>query len=244
MNNFKRDDNNMIKIVICDDEDIYIQKAKEIVKNIANTEICKYSCEEKLISDINNNLIRADIYIIDIEMPKVSGMEIARIIKEKYENSVVIFLTNYDKYVFDAFEVSAFRYIQKSKMNEKLRKAIEDAIVHIEKINKNIYITLGGTRTPNRRIKLNSIISIEKVNKYAEFHINDGSLIRDRDTLSNVYEKLNFSFVEIRKGVIVNIEHIKLFDRQRLVMDDGSVQYISRDKLKFVKEKIMKFWGE
>ena len=60
-----------------------------------------------------------DLFILDIEMPNLDGMELAKVIKEHIKNPVIIFLTSYTDYVYNAFEVEAFRFIPKENMKDK-----------------------------------------------------------------------------------------------------------------------------
>ena len=142
-----------MKIVICDDEKIYVDKVYDIVKKYCeNDEISCYENAEQLLNDIENSTYNNDIYILDIEIDNVNGLDIAKAIREKDTSALIIFLTNYDKYVYDAFEVKTFRYI-------------------------------------------------------------------------------------------INLKNIKYLDGLRIVMENDVDCYISRDRLKEVKDKITNFWG-
>lgn len=89
-----------MKIVICDDEKIYVDKVYDIVKKYCeNDEISYYENAEQLLNDIENSTYNNDIYILDIEIDNVNGLDIAKAIREKDTSALIIFLTNYDKYV-------------------------------------------------------------------------------------------------------------------------------------------------
>ena len=103
----------MIKVAICDDEKEYIDKISKIVSDIEDVKIYTYDSGYKIL----NILEEFDIFILDIEMPGISGMNLAHIIREKRKEAIIIFLTNYDSYVFDGYEVGAFRYLSKVRMD-------------------------------------------------------------------------------------------------------------------------------
>lgn len=233
-----------MKIVICDDEKIYVDKVYEKVKVYCNDdEVSCYENADMLLNDIENNAINSDIYIMDIEMDNINGLDIAKKIREKDTSALIIFLTNYDKYVYDAFEVKTFRYIPKERIDEKLPQAIKDAVVRIKERNsKNIYVGVSGRVI--RRIELDEIVFIEKYQKNIIFNLLDKSTVRERTTLKNIYTELDSDkFIFINKGIIINLKNIKYLDGLRIVMENDVECYISRDRLKEVKDKITNFWG-
>ena len=67
-------------------------------------------------------------------MPHMNGMELAATIRTYLPGALIIFITAYTKYALDAFELSAFRYIDKEMLPEKLPTAIRDAfrILHMQ----------------------------------------------------------------------------------------------------------------
>lgn len=233
-----------MKIVICDDEKIYVDKVYEKVKVYCDDDaVSCYENADKLLNDIENNAINSDIYIMDIEMDNINGLDIAKKIREKDTSALIIFLTNYDKYVYDAFEVKTFRYIPKERIDEKLPQAIKDAVVRIKERNsKNIYVGVSGRVI--RRIELDEIVFIEKYQKNIIFNLLDNSTVRERTTLKNIYAELDSDkFIFINKGIIINLKNIKYLDGLRIVMENDVECYISRDRLKEVKDKITNFWG-
>lgn len=85
-----------MKIVICDDEKIYVDKVYDIVKKYCeNDEISCYENAKQLLNDIENSTYNNDIYILDIEIDNVNGLDIAKKIREKDTSAIIIFLTNY-----------------------------------------------------------------------------------------------------------------------------------------------------
>ena len=101
-----------MKIVICDDEKIFVDKTYDIVKKYCeDDEISCYEDAEQLLNDIENSTYNNDIYILDIEIDNINGLDIAKKIREKDTSALIIFLTNYDKYVYDADNKVYKRYV-------------------------------------------------------------------------------------------------------------------------------------
>ena len=206
-----------MKIVICDDEKIYVDKVYDIVKKYCeNDEISYYENAEQLLNDIENSTYNNDIYILDIEIDNVNGLDIAKAIREKDTSALIIFLTNYDKYVYDAFEVKTFRYIPKDVIEEKLPQAVKDAVVRIKERNsKNIYVGVSGRVI--RRIELDEIVFIEKYQKNIIFNLLDKSVILGNpDYVFHVIQLSNFNRIIFALGMkLINIT-IYLIARRKI----------------------------
>lgn len=233
----------MIKIIICEDEAIYVNRTQEIINGILNTEVICFDRGESLFKHIKDDNFSADIYIIDIELPGINGLETASKIRQADKYAIIIFLTNHDRYVFDSFEVRAFRYIRKDNMESTLVPAIKAAIQQLEAQNRYKYIIVKTKDSGILRIELDDIISIEKAGKLIEFRLKNGTLIKDSHTLKDFMNEIkNECFVIAQKGVIVNVLNIINFNGSKLTMADNSVQYVSRNNMKTVKLAIARAW--
>lgn len=233
----------MIKIIICEDEAIYVNRTQEIINGILNTEVICFDSGESLLEHIKDDNFSADIYIIDIELPGINGLETASKIRKADKYAIIIFLTSHDRYVFDSFEVRAFRYILKDNIESTLVPAIKAAIQQLEAQNRYKYITIKTKDSGILRIELDDIISIEKAGKLIEFRLKNGTLIKDNRTLKDFMNEIkNECFVIAQKGVIVNVLNIINFNGSKLTMADNSVQYVSRNNMKTVKLAIARAW--
>lgn len=133
-----------MNIIILDDEEIVLNATR-------------YECEK--YDDINvvgtfNNPIDAlefisknnvDCALLDVEMPGINGIELAKRINLLNCNILIIFITGYDSYALEAFEEFAIGYLVKPLNNEKLKLLLERAISLTKKSNeKKIKITTFG----------------------------------------------------------------------------------------------------
>lgn len=113
----------MIQIAICDDSDVTLQHLNQAVTTILQSnqevaDITLYSNSENLSYDIKEGHF-FDLILTDIEMPHINGMELAATIRTHLPGALIIFITAYTKYALDAFELSAFRYIDKEMIPGK-----------------------------------------------------------------------------------------------------------------------------
>ena len=99
-----------MKIAVCEDE-IEVQKmlAESIQKVCPNAEILCYLSSEALLEADE----QIDILFLDIQMPGKNGMETARALRKRGMDTILIFVTAIEEYVFQAFDVGAFHYLVK-----------------------------------------------------------------------------------------------------------------------------------
>lgn len=197
---------------------------------------------EKLLDYVSLNENSIDIFILDIELPEKNGLEAARKIRNFNRDAVIIFLTNYESFVFDSFEVNTFRFIPKARLEKQFIKAMNDAIGEISRQNNYINVKAVGTNE-TIRIDVKNILSLEKRNKTVEIFLDNGTVVKSRITLKQLLDTAKSDcLITAQKGVVVNVNHIIKIDSDKLTMTDNSVQYVSRNNIKNVKQAIARCW--
>ena len=180
-----------MRIAVCDDDRAIREELFRLIqKQVPEVDIMEYQSGEELINTRGN----FNIYFLDIEMGEVSGMDIARSIREQEENgrqrSIIIFVTGYREYMEAAFDVNAFHYLIKpidtEKFSEVFKRAWKEAAVFYEQEKKYIIVKSSGTQ---QKILLKNIYYIESGNKKVIFHTTNGTL--------EVYGKME----ELEKGL-------------------------------------------
>jgi DNA-binding LytR/AlgR family response regulator len=112
-----------LKCVLLDDELPGLTYLKMLCEQMPEVEVVKtFNDPEKFLASITN--LEFDVCILDIEMPKVNGMQIAQLLKGK----VVIFVTAYKQYAADAFDLDATDFVAKPVTRERLETAIKKAV--------------------------------------------------------------------------------------------------------------------
>lgn len=134
----------MLKIAVLDDQEVYLNKIEEITKTAMivqgiSYELLKYTRAEEFLYDLGED-DKCDIYLIDVELQTISGLEVARKIREKYYDSVIIYVTNYVEYAVEGYEVNAYRYIPKKCWKKNYRKHLQQSMA-ILKIERKTFIS-------------------------------------------------------------------------------------------------------
>ena len=114
----------MIRIAIVDDEQIILNSIHKKIQDILNElniefEIQDFTSGKTALKEITEKVF--DIIFLDIDMPDVSGMTIAKKIRIQEENLEIVFITNKDELVYDAIKVVPFRFIRKSRFDEEIQ---------------------------------------------------------------------------------------------------------------------------
>lgn len=236
----------MVRVAICDDEKKIVMLHEEIIENVLKSygsgfEILTYMHSDNLLYDIIEDGFFYDLLLLDIEMPEVTGMEIAEKIRPYLPNIKIIFITSHVEYAIDAFELSIFRYVPKDDINKRLPAAIKDAVRLIELEDGKVYIIQTNSRF--EKIPYKAIYYIERDGKNANITTASG-VSKVRKSLQQVYEELaSEEFIFIDRGCIVNIIYIMQVKEGMAVLKNGTVLPISRSHLREVKEQINVYWG-
>ena len=123
----------MLRIAVCDDETAMAENNRTTLETVLKElgvagEITVYTDSRNLLYDIAEDGFHYDLLLSDIEMPNISGMELAERIKPFLPDIRIIFITSHIEYAIDAFELSIFRYVPKSDTEKRLPAAIKDAV--------------------------------------------------------------------------------------------------------------------
>lgn len=233
----------MIRIAICDDDISSADSAYEIINNFHNKDLyidVFYSSNEFLSSHESYN-----IYLLDIEMEDKNGIEIASIIRKNSNDAVIIFITNYEQYVFDVFEVLPFRFIRKPVHSETLLKCITDAVRHIKEFGQIFFFQMGHKKY---QLNYNEIIYFESCGRKVLIHTSNETY-EIYDKISNISSKTDSQiFCQIHASFIVNMNCIRSIRKTEILLNSNITLPISRryhdnvkySHLSFIERQCMK----
>lgn len=220
-----------MKIAVCDDDrPIRKELIRLIQRQATDADITEYQSGEALIcagADF-------DIYFLDIEMDSVSGMELARHIREQEENSrkrsLIIFVTGYREYMEEAFDVNAFHYLVKpldeEKFAEVFERAWKEASAFYEQEKRYIMVKSFGTQ---QRLLLKNIYYIESHNKKVIIHTTDKTL-EVYGKMEELENRLGSTFYRCHRCYLVNMEKISAYSADNIQVKNGDNLLLARTK--------------
>ena len=203
----------MITVSICEDESYFVSELKKMLD-----EYCSLREIHVSISTFSN------------------GMEVIRHLRDLGSDSQVIFITAFQKYVFQAFDLDAVHYILKPVSEEKLFSAMDKAIKRVAaNRGKTLLITSGTTAS---RVPLKDILYCEAMNHQITVHTLTEQ-VQFFGTLDAIEEKLDERFFRCHRSYIVNMDHV--IDKQpgSAIMEGGDHILISRRKQQEFTQKLL-----
>ena len=233
---------NTINCVIVDDEPVARNVLETFVAKIPNLELVK-SCKNAMEAFEVANQQKIDIFFLDINMPDISGLSLAKLINQKAK---IIFTTAYREYAVDGFNLKAVDYLLKpisfDRFLQSIHKYFEgvsfiDSEIKIEKsVLKNDFIFV---RSDRKMIKINfdEIQYVESLSDYIKIHSADKT-ITTRETIGNIETKLPAkNFLRIHRSYIVNLKKMNSYTNEFVEIGKNAIP-ISRTYNENVLKKL------
>ena len=214
----------MIKFIICEDNLDTLERTSQTVTK----SMMKYDIEYKVykfpkynneLSKLINETGDVKIYILDVELPGISGLEIASEIREDDDDSIIIFATAHPDYRDDIFysRLSAIDYIPKQQLyQERLQNTIEYVIDKKYK-NKSISIISKHNHCKILYKEINYIEKCQMQNKCI-IHLVDGETKEVITSITKMKEQLGNTFFQTHKSCLVNLKNIKNIDYSNCII--------------------------
>jgi DNA-binding LytR/AlgR family response regulator len=230
-------------IGICDDCIEQVELLESFLKNCGKQGgfyVIHASEPENFLETLKTN--RPDLVFLDVDMDGMNGIELGEKIRELYENTILIYITGYEKYAFAAFQLRAFHYLLKPVTMEQFRQVLSEALANIQKADavkteKTFSVRNKGEmhNMPYRDIcyfeKIGHQIKIHALSHEVYYYDNFSSLLAELDS---------DAFVQCHQGYIANVDKIRAF-RDKTLYLDGNVQLpVSRGFAEQVKEVLEK----
>ncbi|TFJ76090.1 LytR/AlgR family response regulator transcription factor [Carnobacterium maltaromaticum] len=195
----------MIKVAICDDIPQMAHAVEELLvqydQKLFDSNIFYYP--KKLLKDMEST--EFDLFILDIEFPETTGIDLAKNIRQKNANVPIIFLTNYREYMEEVFKVQTFDYIIKP-VTKKILFPVLDQVVNYLGVtdakftfsyNKIVY-----------SLNLSDIVYFEKNRRQVTVYTSTRSYVANMSN-NEIITQVSDNFVQIHTSFIINMKHIK-----------------------------------
>lgn len=228
-----------MKICICDDELNILDYIKNILMNVKDQSIIiSFSNVDELQNEIKENDI--DILFMDIKINDINGIDFINQNKKYLKNTKLIYITGYDEYIEDTFVTDPIYVLRKPLNEDKIVNAYKKAIDKIK--SEDVYI-LFKTAKETIRMKLNDILYIESKGRIIDIHtINGVKSIYYK--LSDIEKEGSNQLERIHKSFLVNLNKIKIYKYNKLLLENEVELMISRTYQKSCKAKILSFMEE
>lgn len=242
----------MLKIALCDDNELQLDILQDLLSDYNSVspyriDVSAFSSGNELLSAIRQNG-RYDIYILDIMMPEMDGMELAKHLREDDEIGKIVFLTAESSFVYKAFSVSASGYLIKPVKAEELYELIRTLRMKIEK-EKPSFVLLNAD-TGDRRVEVRDILYVDMEDRIPVYHLADGTEVvgrarrcRFQDLVSELLQ--GYQFTLSSAGVAVNLSNVDSVsgDGSEIFLRGGRTLLCSRTMKENFRNRLSDFWN-
>ena len=230
-----------LKIAVCDDEQNQIEYITSIVVSWSaheghDCEIRTFASAEAFLFEYEENKVY-DILLLDIEMSKMNGIDLAKKVREGNTRVQIVFITGYPDFMSEGFEVAALHYLMKPVKKEKLFSVLDRAVENLGQKEKSLVLeTENGTM----RVNFSNIIMAE-----AQGHDTLLMLTTGKETakigINELEKQLDDSFVRSHRSYLVGLRHVTRITKTDVILDNSDLIPLSRRMYAEVNQKFIGF---
>ncbi len=218
----------MIKFAICDDEPMMVQEITNQLsqymheKHLTSYYVNSFSCGQSLLE----NGCNFDVIFLDIQMEQLNGMETAKMLRQRGNHSLLIFVTVLKECVFDAFEVEAFDYLVKPLDSGYFKRTMDRIIKSLQQREAKSIVVRRGTSC--EVILLAEIVYCEVQGRKIYIHQSDGKTIDYYDRLDDLEQRLDRRFFRCHRSYLVNLEYVRGCNAGQIMLLQSDIIPVSR----------------
>lgn len=208
----------MLTVAIVEDDDEFAATLDSYIRRYVNEthraiDIDRYHDGTQFLDSYQGQY---QIVLMDVVMPHMNGLEVAKHLRSRDRDVCLIFITNMVQYAIHGYEVDAIDYVLKPLDYDLFRIKFGKAVARVH-IDEKFTIPLpGGART----ISFSRIIYVESNKHYVHLHTTEGEF-RMRDTVRNLAPRfLNNGFAAIRASVLINMAYVTQVTAGDVVLGD------------------------
>lgn len=223
-----------MQIFLCDDEPEVVSYITKIVQAyMPHSMISAFTSGTHLLPALEKD--GCDLLLLDIDMPEMNGMEIAKCLTGLSQKPLLVFVTSHDELVYDSLLYHPFGFIRKAYLEQELEKILSDCKREIASREKHFHFR---SRNEEVRLRLSDIFYFESDGNYLKVFTKERGF-RFRDTLSAVENALTDSgFVRIHKGFLVNQKAVNILGAKEVALTGGIRLPIGKHYMETAKERL------
>lgn len=230
-----------MRIAICDDEEMYRVQLKSVLDKIlvnADYEIETFADGNRLEEAYSE--APYDLVFLDIEMPAVDGITLARRLRARSEKVFIVFLTGHVEYALEGYEVNALRYLTKPVDTDKLKEVIR-YVQDKQGSGRQIIVKEDGEQL---LIDIADVMYMESMNQNVRIVTTKGEHVI-RYNIGDFEQQLaGDGFFRIHRGYLVALAKVKKLAKSDVIMEDGTALPVSRSNIKPLKDALYAFVEE
>lgn len=226
-----------MKLFICDDEvQIRHDFEKMIQKLYPQSEIKAFCSGEELLSELEKE--PCDVLLLDIDMPGMDGMDVAKRLGEMEVKPLLVFVTSHDELVYDSFRYHPFGFVRKSYFEKEIEKVLRDCERELASHEAHFTFRANGREVC---LPLEEILYFEADGNYLKLYLATEEY-RLRSTIAAVENSLGTrGFIRVHKGFLVNQKAIRMLGTDELQLENGTTLPIGKTYGETAKKLFMRY---
>ncbi len=234
----------MVKIAICDDEPFMAQEIADHLSSYMEEKHLTSYCASSFSN--GRSLLESDcdfdLIFLDIQMEQPDGMETAKLLRQRENHSLLVFVTVLKECVFDAFEVEAYDYLIKPLDGNHFRRTMDRAIKAIEqRTAKSIMVQRGTSREV---IPLAQIVYCEVQGRKIYIHQSNGKIIDYYEKLDDFERRVDGRFFRCHRSYLVNLEYVRGSHAGQVTLSQGEQIPVSRLREQELTQALLRYMKE
>ena len=217
-----------MNVLICDDDRVFVLRLKASVEAIleekrAPAKVSVFSSAEEIGGE---TLANCDVAFLDVDFAgkEYNGLDIARQIRAKRNDAVIVFVTNFVEYAPEGYEVRAFRYLLKEELPRKLERCLDEVLLQLRTEKSDIKIQVEGEQIS---LPIRDLLYVESMGHTLSFHVLCKGYSPDRayacyGAIGKMEEALSGrGFLRCQKSYLVNMAHIRKLNSAQVLLSNG-----------------------
>ena len=234
-----------MRIAIVEDEQPFADEAASYIQQYGKEHNKEMQCQhyKSSTSFLSSYQPIWDLLLLDIEMPDMDGMELARKIREIDQNVILIFITKVAKYAMAGYEVAALDYVLKPVNYYAFSLKLRRVSGLIETKQKKHIVVQGNGFV--RRLPADTIRYIDAFGHTISYHTPQGIVSSTGSKSIRELEKelLPEGFFKCNQCYLVNMQYVQSVEKDSVVLKNGECLSISRNRKKPFMQALLGFWG-
>lgn len=239
-----------IHVALCDDETSYHDTTKQLLttyrqkSSSVSFTLSNFFSGKDLLNYIDENT-GFDIYILDIIMPDINGIQLGAALRERNDDGLIIYLTSSPDFAVESYNTEALHYLLKPINNSQFFQCMDKAIGRLKpRLTETITIKTPGSA---RIVPIHNILCAERVNRHIRYYLNDNTTIDSitiNDTFQNTISQLSASpdFLLVGSSFVVNLHYVTEITKSDMLLAGNRLIPIPRRSYKTVKTIWADYW--
>ncbi|MBO5088595.1 MAG: response regulator transcription factor [Lachnospiraceae bacterium] len=224
-----------MNIYICDDEPAILNLINETISSyVPDASVWTFTSGIELVERLQMN--SCDILFLDIDMPVLGGMDIAKQLHILDVKPLLVFVTSHDELVYESLQYHPFGFIRKTHLLDEMEHMLLDCKEELHAKNRHFCIKMTGQDV---KLLLSDILYFEADSNYLKVYTKE-MMYRFRSTLTAVENTLQQDgFLRVHKGFLVNVDMVKVLKKDELELLSGAHVPIGKSYADVTKKKLL-----